>query len=306
MSLEIINLSKTFGTQKAVDNISFSAKKGEIIGFLGPNGAGKSTTMKMLTGFMQPSFGSATVCGINVESNAIEVRKKIGYLPENNALYYDMYVAEYLEFIGKTYQLKSPFLQQRVIEVIALTGLGVEQKKKIAQLSKGYKQRVGLAAAIIHNPEVLILDEPTTGLDPNQVVEIRQLIKTLGKEKTVIFSTHIMQEVQQVCDRVIIINQGKIVANDAIANMATHITSNKGYRIWVEFAAKIDTTLFATITQIEKYETINDCKFVVYAKDKEIRSLLFKAISAQNLDLVELKMEEYSLEEVFQSLTDSQ
>ncbi len=305
MSVEIVQVTKIFGTQKAVDNISFSAQKGEIIGFLGPNGAGKSTTMKMLTGYLSPTFGQLSVCGLDVVQNTLEIRKKIGYLPENNALYYDMYVVEYLEFIGKTYELIPSFLTQRIAEVIALTGLSVEQKKKISQLSKGYKQRVGLAAAIIHNPEVLILDEPTTGLDPNQVVEIRQLIKKLGKEKTVIFSTHIMQEVQQVCDRVVIINQGKIVANDVISSMSSHIISNKGYRIWVEFANKIDDSLFKNITQIDKFEVINENKYVVFAKDAEIRSVLFKAISAQNLDLVELKMEEYTLEEVFQSLTEN-
>lgn len=303
MSIEISNLSKFFGEQKAVDSISFKAQKGEILGFLGPNGAGKSTTMKILTGYILASDGVAKVCDLDVAANTIEVRKKIGYLPENNPLYYDMYVKEYLEFVGKTYQMKSDFLKNRINEVITLTGLSVEQKKKIGQLSKGYKQRVGLAAAIIHNPDVLILDEPTTGLDPNQVLEIRQLIKDLGKEKTVIFSTHIMQEVQQVCDKVVIINKGKIVANDVIENLSLYVSKEKGFRISVEFAQKTPILAFQNILGIDKIETLSEQKFVIYTKEKDIRTALFKSISAQNLELIELKMEEYSLEEVFQSLT---
>lgn len=303
MSIEISNLSKFFGEQKAVDSISFKAQKGEILGFLGPNGAGKSTTMKILTGYILASGGVAKVCDLDVATNTIEVRKKIGYLPENNPLYYDMYVKEYLEFVGKTYQMKYDFLKNRINEVITLIGLSVEQKKKIGQLSKGYKQRVGLAAAIIHNPDVLILDEPTTGLDPNQVLEIRQLIKDLGKEKTVIFSTHIMQEVQQVCDKVVIINKGKIVANDVIENLSLYVSKEKGFRISVEFAQKTPITAFENIVGIDKIETLTEQKFVIYTKEKDIRTALFKSISAQNLELIELKMEEYSLEEVFQSLT---
>lgn len=217
MSISVKQLSKTYGKQKAVDQISFEAQEGKILGFLGPNGAGKSTTMKMLTCFIPQTSGSASVCGFDTATQSLEVRKNIGYLPENNPLYSEMYVKEFLNFVGNTYQIEN--LKARITEVIAATGLEKEQHKKISQLSKGYKQRVGLAQAIIHNPKVLILDEPTSGLDPNQLIEIRKLIKTLGKTKTVILSTHIMQEVEAICDHVIIINKGKIVANDSLENL---------------------------------------------------------------------------------------
>ena len=221
MSISVKQLSKTYGNQKAVDQISFDAHEGKILGFLGPNGAGKSTTMKMLTCFIPQTSGSASVFGFDTTTQSLEVRKNIGYLPENNPLYTEMYVKEFLNFVGNTYQIQN--LNVRVKEVIEATGLEKEQHKKISQLSKGYKQRVGLAQAIIHNPKVLILDEPTSGLDPNQLIEIRKLIKTLGKTKTVILSTHIMQEVEAICDHVIIINKGKIVANDSLENLlATH------------------------------------------------------------------------------------
>lgn len=214
MSISVKALSKTYGTQKAVDQISFEASAGRILGFLGPNGAGKSTTMKMLTCFLPQTSGEASVCGFDISSQSLEVRKNMGYLPESNPLYQEMYVKEFLNFIGETYHLTN--LKSRIEEVILATGLSNEQHKKIGQLSKGYKQRVGLAQAIIHDPKVLILDEPTSGLDPNQLIEIRKLIKELGKTKTVILSTHIMQEVEEICDDVIIIHKGKIVANDAI------------------------------------------------------------------------------------------
>lgn len=303
MSVEIKNLVKIYGEQKAVDNISFTAKKGEILGFLGPNGAGKSTTMKITTGYLPQTSGSISVCGFDVDVNNKETKRLIGYLPENNPLYIDMYVREYLEFCGKSFGMKSDFLSTRINETIELTGLTLERKKKTGQLSKGYKQRVGLAAAMLHNPEILILDEPTTGLDPNQVVEIRNLIKQLGKEKTVIFSTHIMQEVQQVCDRVVIINSGKIVANDIISNIASSMETKKGFRISVEFETETAISVLQNIDGIEKVEAISSSKFILYSTQKDIRSAIFKAISAQNLNLIELKMEEYSLEEVFQSLT---
>jgi ABC-2 type transport system ATP-binding protein len=217
LSINVKQLSKTYGNQKAVNQISFDAHEGKILGFLGPNGAGKSTTMKMLTCFLPQTSGSATVCGFDIATQSLEVRKNIGYLPENNPIYTEMYVKEFLNFVGNTYQIKN--LKTRIDEVIALTGLEIEQHKKISELSKGYKQRVGLAQAIIHNPKVLILDEPTSGLDPNQLIEIRKLIKSLGKTKTVILSTHIMQEVEAICDDVIIINKGKIVANDSLENL---------------------------------------------------------------------------------------
>ena len=219
MSIEVSNLTKIYGTQKAVDSISFNINKGEIVGFLGPNGAGKSTTMKILTGYLQQDSGTAKVCGIDVKENTIEAKRKIGYLPEANPLYYEMYVKEYLSFIAGVHNINN---QQSIINnVIELVGLQLEQKKKIGQLSKGFKQRVGLAAALIHQPEVLILDEPTSGLDPNQIIEIRNVIKEQGKNKTVLFSSHILQEVQAICDRVIIINRGKIVADDLLVNLQT-------------------------------------------------------------------------------------
>ena len=214
MSIIVKSLSKTYGSQKAVDDISFEAKSGKILGFLGPNGAGKSTTMKILTCFLPQTSGFASVSGFDVSTQSLEVRKRLGYLPESNPLYHEMYVKEFLNFVSDTYQITNK--KERILEVIGLTGLEKEQHKKIGQLSKGYKQRVGLAQAIIHNPEVLILDEPTSGLDPNQLIEIRKLIKDLGKTKTVILSTHIMQEVEAICDEVIIINKGKIVANDTL------------------------------------------------------------------------------------------
>jgi ABC-2 type transport system ATP-binding protein len=217
LSIKVSALSKHFDKQKAVDGISFEAKPGRILGFLGPNGAGKSTTMRMLTGYTAPTSGSASLCGFDTQTQSLELRKIMGYLPENTPLYMDMYVKEFLLFVANTYQLKNADL--KVEETIKQVGLGAEQHKKIAMLSKGYKQRVGLAQAIIHNPEVLILDEPTSGLDPNQLSEIRELIKSLGKDKTVILSTHIMQEVEAICDDVIIINKGNIVANDSILDL---------------------------------------------------------------------------------------
>lgn len=215
MSISVKGLSKVYGNQKAVDAISFEVHKGEIVGFLGPNGAGKSTTMKILTGYIAATDGTATVNGFDVNLSPEAVKKGIGYLPEHNPLYLDMYVREFLAFIGTLYQIPKKELKNRVEEIISLVGLDLEKHKRIGQLSKGYRQRVGIAQALIHNPEVLILDEPTTGLDPNQLVEIRELIKTIGKNKTVIFSTHIMQEVEAICDRVIIINRGKIVADSS-------------------------------------------------------------------------------------------
>ncbi|WP_064197499.1 MULTISPECIES: ATP-binding cassette domain-containing protein [Emticicia] len=219
MSIKIQNLSKVYGTQRAVDDISFEVAKGEIVGFLGPNGAGKSTTMKILTGYLPATDGSAVVNGFDVKISPMEVKKSIGYLPEHNPLYLDMYVREFLEFVGSLYGLRGKTLEIKVAETIKMVGLDLEKHKKISQLSKGYRQRVGLAQALIHNPDVLILDEPTTGLDPNQLVEIRELIKSVGRNKTVIFSTHIMQEVEAICDRVVIINRGKIVANGTLSEL---------------------------------------------------------------------------------------
>ncbi|WP_421940710.1 ATP-binding cassette domain-containing protein [Pedobacter sp.] len=224
MGISVKNLSRHYGKQKAVDAISFEAKPGRILGFLGPNGAGKSTTMRMLTGYLEPTSGAASISGNDVQKDMLEAKKHIGYLPENTPLYPDMYVKEFLNFIGQTYRV--PDLTPRVEEVIKMVGLSPEQHKKIGALSKGYKQRVGLAQAIIHNPQVLILDEPTSGLDPNQLVDIRALIKTLGKDKTVVISTHIMQEVDAICDDIIIINKGKIVASDTLEGIKKAHNSN--------------------------------------------------------------------------------
>ncbi len=225
MSVQVKSLTKKFGDQIAVNDISFSISKGKVVGFLGPNGAGKSTTMKMICSYITPTNGSVIVLNKDVATHSIETRKQIGYLPESNPLYYDMYVREYLEFLAGIHQLGKNS-SKRINEVIAMTGLGVEEKKKIGSLSKGYKQRVGIAQAIIHNPQVLILDEPTSGLDPNQIIEIRDLITSFGKEKTVILSTHIMQEVEAMCDEVIIINKGRIVANDTLSNLQSKHKGN--------------------------------------------------------------------------------
>ncbi len=218
MSIVVKELSKIYGPQKAVDQISFEVKPGEIVGFLGPNGAGKSTTMKIATGYLRPSSGTVEVAGYDVTQHSMAVRQHLGYLPEHNPLYLDLYVKEFLRSMGALYGLKGETLSRRVNEVIEQVGLGLEQHKRIGQLSKGYRQRVGLAQALVHNPQVLILDEPTTGLDPNQLAEIRSVIKNIGQEKTVLFSTHIMQEVEAICDRAIILKRGKLVADESIAS----------------------------------------------------------------------------------------
>jgi ABC-2 type transport system ATP-binding protein len=219
MSIQVSNLTKVYGTQRAVDGISFILQPGEIVGFLGPNGAGKSTTMKILTGYLTPTGGEAAVAGHSVRTESMQARLATGYLPEHNPLYLDMYVREFLHFVGELYRMKSSGLNARVEEVLGLCGLTAEKHKKIGQLSKGYRQRVGLAQALLHDPAVLILDEPTTGLDPNQLLEIRNLIRTAGRDKTVLFSTHIMQEVEALCDRVIIINKGRIVADSPLSTL---------------------------------------------------------------------------------------
>src|SRR5687767_1324136 len=247
MSIEVSNLTKIYGQQKAINNISFKIDKAEIVGFLGPNGAGKSTTMKIITGYLEADNGNAFVSGLNVQSDKLETKKKIGYLPEGNPLYYEMYVREYLEFIANVHQIKN--VKSRIEEVITLTGLTVESKKKIGQLSKGYKQRVGLAAALIHDPEVLILDEPTSGLDPNQIVEIRDVIKKQGKDKTVLFSSHILQEVEAICDRVIIINKGTIVADDELSKLQT--TYKKTNIVFVEFKEEVDPNHLQKINDVD-------------------------------------------------------
>ena len=296
MSIKVNNLTKIYGAQTAVNTISFTINKGEIVGFLGPNGAGKSTTMKMITGYLQADSGNVEVCGLNVQSNPIAIKKKIGYLPEANPLYYDMYVKEYLEFIAGVHQISN--VKSQVLHVIALTGLEVEQKKKIGQLSKGYKQRVGLAAALIHNPEVLILDEPTSGLDPNQIIEIRNVIKQQGKDKTVLFSSHILQEVEAICDRVIIIKNGKIVADDVLRNLTNKQTANK---ITIELQEAIDTILFTGLQS--KKLTATKWEFTTNNADMT-RKQLMEIVLANNLNIVSLTNESNTnLEDVFRNLT---
>jgi ABC-2 type transport system ATP-binding protein len=299
MSIEVTNLSKFYGEQAAVNDITFSIKKGEIVGFLGPNGAGKSTTMKMITGFIPASEGTINVCGKEVSVDAIETRKHIGYLPENNPLYLDMYVKEYLEFVGKIYKLKN--VRERVKEMIQLVGLEVEQNKKIGMLSKGYRQRVGLAQAIIHNPDVLILDEPTSGLDPNQLVEIRDLIRRIGKEKTVMLSTHILQEVEAICDRVIIIRQGKLVADNLASNLQV---ASDTQVVYAEFDGTISKQLLAKIPGISKLEQVNPSTYLIESESiDDLRKTVAQFAQQNNLLVLTLRTEEKSLEEVFKTLT---
>lgn len=300
MSVEVINLSKIYGEQYAVNNISFSSKKGRILGFLGPNGAGKSTTMKMITGYLPQNNGIINVCGLNTLTAPLEIRKKIGYLPEHNPLYLDMYVKEYLQFAARIQQL--PNSGKRIEEVIQQTGLMPERGKKIGALSKGYRQRVGLAQAILHNPEVLILDEPTTGLDPNQLVEIRNLIAQLGKEKTVIFSTHIMQEVQQLCDDVIIINNGKIVANDSMKNLQKRIDGHEA--VVVEFDTKTTKEKLEKLKFVDEVEHISGNKWKISTnKESECKKSLFEFAVSENITIVEIKRDTRSVESVFRALT---
>ena len=300
MPIIVSNLTKIYGQQKAVDDISFTAGNNEIVGFLGPNGAGKSTTMKIITGYLFADSGEAEVNGVNVRNNPVDAKKQIGYLPEGNPLYHDMYVREYLQFTGGIHKVKNG-IKNRVEEVIDLTGLRPESNKKTGQLSKGYKQRVGLAAALLHDPEILILDEPTTGLDPNQIVEIRQLIKELGKNKTVLFSSHILQEVESVCDRVVIINKGKIVADDTLANLQS---SNKSsHIIFVEFGKEADTELLKNIPTVEHVEKDKNQYRLQTSDPEKVKKLLLEFSLENNLDILSLKTQNKSLEEVFRSLT---
>ncbi|HAO45476.1 MAG TPA: gliding motility-associated ABC transporter ATP-binding subunit GldA [Ferruginibacter sp.] len=300
MSIRVTNLTKVYGTQKAVDGITFNVAKGEIVGFLGPNGAGKSTTMKMITGYLQADGGEAEVCGQTVQDNSNTTKEKIGYLPEANPLYYDMYVREYLDFITNVHTVSNK--KQKIEEVIGQVGLTVEANKKIGQLSKGYKQRVGLAAALIHNPEVLILDEPTSGLDPNQIVEIREVIKQLGKEKTVLFSSHILQEVQAICDRVIIINKGKIVADDSLSNLQKSKTGE--HVVLVEFKENIATDQLTDLNAVTNIEQLHTSHFKLHTANPEsVRKQLLELSLQNNWNIVSLQTESSSLEEVFRSLT---
>ncbi|MBS9773842.1 MAG: gliding motility-associated ABC transporter ATP-binding subunit GldA [Tenacibaculum sp.] len=296
MSIQINSISKFYGKQKALDNISFSAKKGEIVGFLGANGAGKSTTMKILTGFIKASEGTVLVNDIDVVKNPIEAQKYIGYLPENNPLYLDMYVKEYLQFHASIHKLEKTAIN----DVINKVNLNSEVHKKISQLSKGYKQRVGLASAILHNPSVLILDEPTTGLDPNQLIEIRELIKELGKDKTVLFSTHILQEVEAVCNRVIIINKGKIVIDKNISELK----DNKEQIINIGFNYKIEEQFLKKLPNCKEVINNYDNSWTLtFYSEEDMRPKLFDFAQENGLKILELSLKNKSLENLFTELT---
>jgi len=300
MSIEVKNLLKVYGEQKAVNNISFKVDKGEIVGFLGPNGAGKSTTMKIITGYLEQSGGEAYVCGKNVSDDPLATKKKIGYLPELNALYYDMYVREYLGFVAEIHKVENQ--KTKIENVIELTGLTEESKKKIGQLSKGYKQRVGLAAALIHEPEVLILDEPTSGLDPNQIIEIREVIKKQGKDKTVLFSSHILQEVEAICDRVIIINKGEIVADDTLSKLQS--VGDKQQSVTVEFKEPVQIDWLKNLNGVNSVKNIQSSMFNIQCSNAEsVKKQLLQLAIEKNLNIISLQSAEQSLEEIFRTLT---
>ncbi|WP_442787388.1 gliding motility-associated ABC transporter ATP-binding subunit GldA [Flavobacterium suncheonense] len=297
MSIEVQNISKNYGQQKALDNVSFSVKKGEIVGFLGPNGAGKSTLMKILTTYLTADEGTASVNGHNVADSQKDVQKSVGYLPEHNPLYLDLYVKEYLAFNADVYKVA----KSRIDEVVALTGLTPESHKKIGELSKGYRQRVGLATALLHNPEVLILDEPTTGLDPNQLVEIRDLIKNIGKDKTVFLSTHIMQEVEAICDRVIIINNGKIVTDKNLEKLVTEVEEQV---IEVEFDQPITEEILAELPQIHSYKNIqNNIWELTFKTEEDMRPNVFDFAQNKSLRTLQLTLKSKNLEQIFREKT---
>ena len=304
MSISVQHLTKIYGDQKAVDDISFEVSKGEIMGFLGPNGAGKSTTMKIATCYLSPTSGDVKVNGFAVTEQPLEVKRSLGYLPEHNPLYLEMYVREYLSFVGKLHGLRGKNLKARVDEMIELCGLAREQHKLIEALSKGYRQRVGLAQALIHDPDVLILDEPTTGLDPNQIVEIRKVIKYVSEDKTVLFSSHIMQEVQALCDRVIVINQGKLVANDSIEHLKEEVRET--VVVTVEFSDEIDVAVLEGLEGVQKVSYAGNGQYIIEAvKETDIRPLIFTMAGEQALTLIGMKQEEESMETIFQRLTRS-
>lgn len=297
MSIEVQNISKNYGTQKALDTISFSIKKGEIVGFLGPNGAGKSTLMKILTTYLIPDSGTASVNNFDIETATKSVQQSVGYLPEHNPLYLDLYIREYLSFNADVYKVK----KSRIEEVIQLTGLTPESNKKIGQLSKGYRQRVGLACALLHDPEVLILDEPTTGLDPNQLVEIRELIKNIGKDKTVFLSTHIMQEVEAICNRVIIINNGKIVEDK---NLKTLVKEQTKQVIEVEFDKTISIEDFKIFSELISVISLNETNFeLTFESEKDMRSKIFDFAQDKQLKILQLNLKNKNLEQIFREKT---
>ncbi len=298
MSIVVDALTKTYGAQNAIDSISFSAGKGEIVGLLGPNGAGKTTTMKILTCFMPPTSGSAEVCGLTVGKDDMEIKKKIGYLPEHNPLYGTMYVKEYLRFVERIHKLRRD--DTRISRLIEQVGLEREQHKKISQLSKGYKQRVGLAQAMIHNPEVLILDEPISGLDPNQLVEIRSLISSLKKDKTVIFSSHILQEVESICDKIVILDKGRIVADDRLAILSS--ASENSLTITIELLNSISADILSKVEGVQRVETISDKEYLI-SSTFDNRADIFDKIAGSGNKLLGMTKEKNSLEEVFKNVT---
>ena len=297
MSIKVENLSKFFGTQQALKNVSFSIEKGEIVGFLGPNGAGKSTLMKILTTYIDANEGTAFVNGFDVKTQQKNVQQSIGYLPEHNPLYLDLYVKEYLEFNAEVYKIS----KSRIEEVIQLTGLTPESHKKIGQLSKGYRQRVGLATALLHNPEVLILDEPTTGLDPNQLSEIRDLIKNIGKDKTVFLSTHIMQEVEAICDRVIIIKHGEIVADNKLQQI---FNEENDQVIEVEFDFKVEEEFIKRLQNLKSYHNIHDMQWeLIFNSDKDMRPVLFDFAQEIGVKILSMQLKNKNLETIFREKT---
>ena len=303
MSVIVSNLTKTFGDQRAVDDLSFEVKPGEILGFLGPNGAGKSTTMKMITTYLQPTSGTATVCGHDVIKDQMDVRRHIGYLPEHNPLYKDMYIKEYLQFVARIHKVDNA--KNRIVELIETTGLQKEQHKLISSISKGYRQRVGLAQALLHDPDVIILDEPTSGLDMNQLIEIRALIKKLGETKTVIFSTHIMQEVQALCDRVIIINEGKLVADDPIDMLQKRLKGEDV--IYLELDKKYDASALESINGVNSVTRVSPTEYTIGANNvTDIRPNIFHLATQQNWVILEMRREQKNVEYIFQQLTKKQ
>ncbi|GAB4034639.1 gliding motility-associated ABC transporter ATP-binding subunit GldA [Spirosoma jeollabukense] len=304
MSIQIKSLTKEYNQQRAVDQISLTVKPGEIVGFLGPNGAGKSTTMKVATGYLPPTEGTVEVNGFDVLAQPMDVRRSVGYLPEHNPLYLDLYVKEYLRFAGALHGLSGSNLSRRILDMIDLVGLGREQHKRIGQLSKGYRQRVGLAQALLHNPPVLILDEPTTGLDPNQLAEIRQVIRDAGRDKTVLFSTHIMQEVEAVCDRVVIINRGKIVADGSLSQLRS-TSSGDGVVVVAEFEGDLtNPDVLKTVPGVTNVEPLAQGQYRITAGPAtDLRAAIFRLAADQHLTLVGLRQQENSLEGIFKELT---
>ncbi len=303
MSIAVKGISKRYGSQLAVNNVSFTVSTGEIVGFIGPNGAGKSTTMKIITGTLPPDKGEVLIGEMPVGKNLKSIRKIIGYLPENNPLYLEMYIREYLEYVAGLYQIRGKQRSGRIAEVIEMTGLTPEVNKKIGSLSKGFRQRVGLAQALIHDPEILILDEPTTGLDPNQLMEIRKLISNIGKEKTVLLSTHILQEVEAICDRVIIINQGNIVADDRSASLKER-SAGTCQTIHVELDSAIDPEIWKKLSAIQHVKPLEGNQFLLETRENtDIRGDIFNFAVNQGLTILSLSQKEKSLEEVFREIT---